>query len=311
MAAYRRSVPYGVLLGLLGAATVIALGQARAISRAATAERTPPGLRFLSDIAYRTDTGSRKTSLDLAAHERDIEGGRPALVFIHGGGWSAGDRRFYRRAMLQWASEGYVCIAPNYRLSGEAKFPAQIEDVRCAIRWLRAHAASYGVDPHRVAAYGVSAGAHLATLAAFAQPEEGLEVGPWQGQSSALQCVTARSGIYDLRPEALGPVGSGDLAVVNLLGAAADEVPELAAQASPMAFLDDSDPPVLVIHGTSDERIPHAAAERLAEECARLGVVCELLSLEGGGHGGARSPEFDARVESAMRQFLEKHLGGP
>jgi acetyl esterase/lipase len=306
----RRRVPNRLLLTLLGAALVVGLVQAYRISRGVTRASVPEGMLSAFDLPYRSDTGSHKTAVDIVYHKQNPPGGRPAILFVHGGGWRSGDRRFYRPALIEWAELGYVAPTVNYRLTSQATFPGAIEDVKTSIRWLRAHAEEYGVDPNRIGAMGVSAGAHLVALAAFAQPGDGLDdAGPYQEESSALACIVARSGVYDLRPEVLGATGSGDLAIVHLLGDRADKVPELARKASPVAFLDPDDPPVLIIHGTDDQRVPFASAERLVSECERVGARYEFLPLQGGGHGGARNPEDEGKVNAAMRAFFAKHLG--
>ncbi len=303
------------LCGLLLALTVaicVALGLAGRITGPATEVALPPALRCDCNVRYRDDLVSRKPYLDLVYHAENPARGRPAIVFVHGGGWSAGDKHFYRPTLVRWAGRGYVAVAVNYRLTGEAVYPAALEDVKASIRWLRAHAEEYGIAPGRVGIAGVSAGAHLAALAGVVQPGDGLEGdGPYPEQSSAVSCVVARSGVYDLRPEALGRSGSRDLAVRGLLGGRADRKPELARSASPVAFLDPADPPMLVIHGTADRRIPVAAAHHMAEALTQAGVAHELLLVEEGNHGGAPTPERERAVQEAMGRFLAAHLGPP
>lgn len=297
------------LLLLFTVAICVALGQAGRITKPATTISLPPTLRAAFNVPYREDTGTRKTTLDIVYHADNAEKRRPAIVFIHGGGWSAGDKHFYRPTLVRWAGKGYVCIGLNYRLAGQGHFPAPIEDVKTAIRWLRAHAGEYGVDPERIAASGVSAGAHLAALAGASQQGDGLDgVGPWQGQSSAVACVIARSGVYDLQPEVLGRNGCKDIAVVALLDGRANEKPALARQASPVAYLDAADPPMLIIHGTTDRRIPYRAAEHLAQALGAAGVEYELLPVDAGGHGDSPSPEREAEVQASVERFLKEHL---
>ncbi|NOX57077.1 MAG: alpha/beta hydrolase, partial [Planctomycetes bacterium] len=159
----------------------------------AVRKRLPKGLEFIPNIAYR-EGNSRAWRLDLVM-PKDQEGPpRPALVFVHGGGWRSGDKRrgYFLHGAIEYAQKGYVCITVNYRLSDEAPFPACVEDVKCAVRWLRAHAKKYHVDPNRIGGYGNSAGAHLVAMLGLVPPEAGLEGdGPYQDQSSRLQAVCA------------------------------------------------------------------------------------------------------------------------
>lgn len=150
-------------------------------SRSGPAVEVPPGVRLIANLSYRD--GNPAWRLDLAVPEPPAKAPRPAIVFVHGGGWRSGDKRrgYFLQGALDYARKGYVCITVNYRLTGEAPFPACIEDVKCAVRWLRAHAGQYDVDPNRIGAYGNSAGAHLVALLGLAGPKAKLEGdGPYQ-----------------------------------------------------------------------------------------------------------------------------------
>jgi acetyl esterase/lipase len=149
----------------------------------------PPGVRVIADIAYR-EGASKAWRLDLAMPKEPADEPRPAIVFVHGGGWRSGDKRKgnFLGPTLAFAAKGYVCITVNYRLLGDAPMPACIEDVKCAVRWLRAHAEEYNVNPERIGAYGNSAGAHLVAMLGVCPPSAGLEGdGPWQEYSSMVQ----------------------------------------------------------------------------------------------------------------------------
>ena len=151
----------------------------------------PAGVQLLTDIGYRE--GSEKWRLDLAMPKENGGGPRPAHVIVHGGGWRSGDKGGgqWRSLPLEYAAKGHVCISVNYRLTDEAPFPACVEDVKCAVRWLRANAEKYNLDPQRVGAYGNSAGAHLVAMLGLVGPEAKLEEdGPYQDQSSLAQVGT-------------------------------------------------------------------------------------------------------------------------
>lgn len=151
----------------------------------------PEGVIVEPDLAYRKGE-SQSWRLDLVRPDQDGDAPRPAIVFIHGGGWRSGDKRrgYFINGAMEYAQRGYVCISVNYRLTGEAPFPACIEDVKCAVRWLRANARKYNIDPRRVGGYGNSAGAHLVAMLGLTGPDAGLEGdGPYRDQSSSLQAV--------------------------------------------------------------------------------------------------------------------------
>ncbi|MCB1020254.1 MAG: alpha/beta hydrolase, partial [Acidobacteria bacterium] len=144
------------------------------------------------DVAY--DTRSPKQKLDLYYDDGAGQGLRPAIVLVHGGGWSSGDKggKLWRTLPVEFAQRGYVAASVNYRLTDEAPTPAQIEDVKAAVRWLRANAERLRLDPDRIGAFGHSAGAHLVALLGLTRPKDGLEGdGPNQEQSSAVQAVLA------------------------------------------------------------------------------------------------------------------------
>ncbi len=135
----------------------------------------PGDVTWMPDIAYRK--GGELWKLDLAMPATETEVPRPAIVIVHGGGWSSGDKRanIWARYPIEYASRGFVAISINYRLLPDDPFPAAIADVRAAVRWLRANAATYNVDPNRIGAYGNSAGAHLALMLGLAGPEPRLD----------------------------------------------------------------------------------------------------------------------------------------
>ena len=148
-----------------------------------------------TDIQYRTGE-SKSWVLDLANPENPRGVLRPAIVIIHGGGWSMGDKAddVYRRMLLDYALQGYVTVSINYRLTQEAPFPACIEDCKCAVRWLRAHAEELKVDPDRIGSYGHSAGAHLSMMLAVSAGNKALEGdGPYKEYSSKVTCAGAGS----------------------------------------------------------------------------------------------------------------------
>jgi acetyl esterase/lipase len=198
---------------------------------------------------------------------------------IHGGGWLEGDKSsFTSRAhgvpgnIEDFAALGFVAATVNYRLSGEAPFPAALEDCRCAVRWLRAHAKDYQIDPERIGAYGNSAGGHLALLLGMTDPEPGVEAdGPYRDQSSRVQAVASDSGPIDLTFQyeqgALKPVVGRFLGGPPEGGRAA-----LYRRASPLHRISTATPPVLLVYGASDEQVPVETADRFVVALGRAGL---------------------------------------
>jgi acetyl esterase/lipase len=300
----RTSLARLFMLAVIGLVVTVALAQRNATPA------LPAGVVLDRDVAYRDDTPRPCNLLDIAYPKEHVKGGHPAIIFVHGGGWQSGSKStFGATALPHYAEEGFVTASINYRLSGTAKFPAQIEDVKAAIRWLRAHADKYNVNPDRIGLIGGSAGAHLVALAAVTSPKDGLEGdGPYLDQSSRVQCVVARSGIYDLRYEAIGDQGNNDPALFGLLGGTAKDEPDLAKKASPVVYLDRDDPPMLIIHGTNDTRIPFRAATYMVEQLKKAGTPYEFIAIEGGGHGGAPTEEKKREVNQAVTKFFDKYL---
>ncbi len=219
---------------------------------------------------------------------------RPAILMIHPGGWMQGDKSAYHGLMAEYAGLGYVTASLDFRPSGVAPFPAAIDDCRLALRWLRALAARFGVDPERIGVTGWSSGAHLAMLLAVSGEE----------RVQAAACV---SGVYDLLLEEGGafPNSGNDPAVVRFLGAPPREIPDLARLASPLHHLTPDDPPLLVLHGELDRRIDVEQVRRFASASRALGRRDETLLLPDGDHGRDVLPPAG---RDAVLRFFARHL---
>lgn len=251
----------------------------------AFADSVPPGWSFDREIAYGSQ--SRAQRLDIL-HPLSHDAPRPAVIHIHGGGWQQGDQGGEKTFALlrRLAHEGYIGVSIGYRLSDEAKFPAAVEDCKLAVRWLRAHAATYGIDPGRIGALGASAGGHLAAMLAVAGPEAGLEgSGGCSEQSSAIGAAVPICAPLDLRAPLCAKYGPDDPLVRGFLGNAAGSVPDLARKASPIAYARASLPPMLFIHGTADARVEPSHTLRMVAALKEAGARAELLLVEKGGHG--------------------------
>ncbi|MFQ6090625.1 MAG: alkaline phosphatase family protein, partial [Candidatus Bipolaricaulia bacterium] len=181
--------------------------------------------------------------LKLDAYRPELPGPLPAIIFVHGGGWVGGDKRGMEPYARYFAERGYVGFAINYRLAPGFKFPAQIEDVKCAVRWVRQHAAEYNVDPDRIGALGTSAGGHLVGLLGVTDGSEGLEGACGDPAiSSRVQAVVPYFGPMDL-VELFSGTAHGAQTAMKLLGTTCEASPETCRRASPIAHVSPDDPP--------------------------------------------------------------------
>ena len=267
----------------------------------------PSNVRAELDIPYAaTDNPRQRLDLYLPKKPAD-EAPLPLVVYVHGGGWQGGDKRGGTMLLPLVQSGEYAVASVGYRLTGEAIWPAQIHDCKAAIRWLRANAARYGIDPDRIGVAGSSAGGHLVCLLGTTAGVADLEgtLGDHDAADSRVACVVNQFGPTDFTDiDGANDAAKGMLA--KLLGGRPDQVPEAARAASPLAHVTKDDAPVLCIHGTADPLVPYSQSTKLDRACEQAGVECLLLTVEGGGHGGFRDPQINVRT----KQFLDKHLRG-
>jgi acetyl esterase/lipase len=260
-------------------------------------------VRRVPDIRYGEVLGYRPLELDLYL-PLGLEGPVPVVVYVHGGGWQRGSRRdppplldadFYD----QIAAQGLAVAAIDYRLSGEARFPAPLEDVRAAVSWIRDHAAAYGLDPGRVCLWGDSAGGHLALLAALTGATVRAAVAwfPVTDLAGMPSDLADAGGVADLGP---------DSREARLLGAPASSVPDLARQGSPVTHARADAPPILLLHGTTDDLVPTAQSIRLAEVLRRAGASVELELVPGATHFWKGASDVDAIIRRSI-EFLRAH----
>jgi Esterase/lipase len=259
-----------------------------------------------TDIEY-AKAGDVSLKLDFYRPKVDADRPRPLVVWIHGGGWQNGNKSSGAgRLSALVASGDYVGASVGYRLTDVASFPAQIHDCKAAIRYLRANAASLGINPDKIGVWGSSAGGHLVSLLGTSGDVKDVEgdLGT-TGVSSRVSCVVDFCGPSDflsigLEAPRLNQPGQP---VFKLLGGPAKEKADLARQASPVTFVTKDDPPFLIMHGTDDKTVPLQQAELLYEAEKKAGVDATFVKIEGGGHGFG-GPAVEARV----RDFLARHL---
>ncbi len=252
--------------------------------------------------------GERELQLDLW---RPKAAGQPlpAIVCIHGGGWFKGERGSMANLAQALAVRGYVTATISYRLSGEAKFPAAIQDAKAAVRFLRANAATFGLEPGAIGVTGLSAGGHLAALLTTSGGVAELEGdGGHAGVSSAVQAGIAMGAQSDLLSERIAELSArpDDPFYRTFLGASQAENRSVYALASPRHHLDKADPPLLFMTGELDDPSTHADAMRA--DLAKLGIATGLTVIPKAPHAFlGRQTAFDACVE-ASAAFFGKHL---
>lgn len=276
--------------------------QGRGISTEQLLNSAPEDVVIEADIAYRPGD-SKAWRLDLVRPKEDSDQPRAGIIFVHGGGWRSGDKRTgtFLRGAIEYAQKGYVCITVNYRLTGEASFPACVEDVKCAVRWFRAHAKDYNIDPDRLGGYGNSAGAHLVAMLGLCKPDAKLEGdGPYQDQSSLLQAVCASATPSDL--SLLPRWAPGD----NRFEGDAEERIAMIRTCSPVTHVGQDAPPFLLIHGTDDRTVNVKHGDILAEALKRAGRDVTYLRIDGAGHGVYT--QHSDLTKPAMEAFFARTL---
>ena len=280
------------------------------------------GSTVMTDVVYSTIPGYRPLHLDLYRASADATP-RPLVVLVHGGGWWAGNQRAasafldFPAVLANLAQRGYVVASIEYRLSGEASFPAQQLDLQQAVRFLRANAARLGIDPAKMAFWGISAGAQLAALDAVTcvTSSAGSSGKTPGGGSDCVQGFVGWFGPYDL--DAHVREGTGDTSVRSLLNCGADAcAPGALADASPIHFVDGKDPPVLLIHGTEDIQVLPAQSAAFAERLRTAGVPVELLLIPDVGHGfigatQAATRDASRQALSATFDFVDRLFASP
>ncbi len=253
------------------------------------------------DIAYVT-AGHERQKLDLYLPQG--AGPFPLVIWIHGGAWRAGSKE--NTPALPLLAQGYAIASINYRLSQHAIFPAQINDCKAAIRWLRENAAKNQLDPDRFAVWGSSAGGHLAALVGTSgDVTEMTGLKEKEPTSSRVQAVIDWFGPTDFTKMG-GKHNDAKSPESILVGGAVQEKLDIVKQANPVTYVSKDDPPFLIMHGADDPAVPHSQSELLDQALDRVGVSSELVILPKTGHGGG---EFNSpTTRTTISDFLKKSL---
>jgi acetyl esterase/lipase len=274
-----------------------------------TTQSTPPqgseGTIVYRDLPY-VSGGHERQKLDLYLPKAKEK--TPLIIRIHGGAWLAGNKE--SEGPQDYLSSGFAVASINYRLSRHAVFPAQTQDCKAAVRFLRANAQKYNLDPNRFAAWGPSAGGHLAALLGTTSDVNEFDVGENLSVSSRVQAVADYFGPTDFLQMEEHRLPNGmhhntpDSPESMLIGGNIQDNPEKVAKANPITYVTEDDPPFLIIHGDKDPLVPHHQSELLEAALKKTGVPVLFYTVKGAGHDGFKDPN----VPRLTKEFLEKHL---
>ncbi len=267
----------------------------------------PDSVLLTQDIEY-GQGGGESLKLDLY-QRKGLDHPVPAILFIHGGGWSKGGRNDYHFYCVKFAELGYVVATASYRLVPEWQYPAAVHDVKCAVRWLRANAMKYHIDPEMIGVAGGSAGGHLSMMVGYSSDVPELEGdGGNDDVSSQVQAVVNLYGPTDLTV----PVAAEHPTVLAFFGDnKIDEVRTDYEQASPLTHVTEDDPPTLIIQGTIDDLVPVSQADALALKLHEVGVPFRYDRLTGWPHTLDLAEVINVRCRRLMREFFAEYLPLP
>ena len=267
--------------------------------------KVPEGITAHRNIAYVTD-GHERQKLDL--YVPDTGENLPLVIWVHGGAWRGGNKKHY--VPKAYLNAGYAGASINYRLSQHATFPAQIEDVKAAVRWLRANAETYRIDPNRFAAWGSSAGGHLVAMLGTTGDIDEFRAGENLHISSQVQAVVDYYGPTDFLQMDAHRLPDGlvhdapDSPESQLVGGPIQAHKDRVAKANPITYVSKDDPPFLIIHGDQDKLVPYHQSVLLKDALEKAGVSVKFYRVKGGGHGWFKDP----KVPELTKAFLEQHL---
>lgn len=268
----------------------------------------PEGWSYHHNTAIGTVDGV-ELRLDLVVPDTAPEKPLPMLVFIHGGGWNRGDKSAHARRIAGFPNRGYAGASITYRFTPEHPHPAQISDVQAAIRFIKAHAETFGIDPNRVILWGNSAGGHLASLTGTASnsiefPRNGL----WEAENHSVFAVISFAGPNS---NFLSNESNNNRSMTAFLGAPSLSVPERALEAMPITHIDPTDPPFFIAHGDADTIVPVQSSRDFVAALKDAKVLVEYHELPGGGHNlSSTHPEAQLLAYSFIERLLAEQQSG-
>ncbi|MFN3653254.1 MAG: alpha/beta hydrolase fold domain-containing protein [Armatimonadota bacterium] len=255
-----------------------------------------------NDVQY-GEAGGERLLLDV--YQPEGEGPHPAVMIVHGGGWAGGNKRGHQHTGNLLASHGYVAFSVGYRFAPKHPFPAAVDDVQRAVRWVRAHAKEYRIDPERIGALGDSAGGHLVSMLGASDTRDN-SVPELSRYSSRVRAVVNYYG-----PTELERMWKTELVrdlLRNFLGGPPEEKRDNYRAASPYEKLDRRTAPHLIFHGTADQIVPEEQAHLLHEKLRKNDVESTLVIFEGAGHGWSPTSSEGQRAEREILAFFARHL---
>jgi acetyl esterase/lipase len=281
----------------------------------------PGGVKAWRDVTYQVNPGYRPQIVDIYVPAG--KGPHPLVLYIHGGGWMGGHTRQsgafdnFPKMLAAFAAEGFTVASVEYRLSGEATFPAQAKDIFAALRFLRQNAAQYHIDPSRVGVFGGSAGGHLAALTGLACTDGKIDatLDPASANDGCVQATAAWYGIHDFAT--MPRITQKDSAEQRLLGCKDSTcTPEAIRAASPISYVDVKDAPVLLLHGVDDKVVPVGQSQQLEAALKAAGVPVSATYYPGIDHSFMGATPDDTRRTSlkamnATFDFFHDKLGVP
>lgn len=285
---------------LLGAVCLLALSGL--LSQKACAD----ALKITRDVVYGT-VEETKLLLDAYQPATDTET-RPAIVLIHGGGFIGGDKQFYAPMARHLVEKGYVAFSLNYRLAPKFHYPAQVDDVQRAVRWIRAHADAYHIDPERIGALGDSAGGYLAAMLGTRDTRDNSAT-ELSKYSSRVECVVDLYGPTDFTiPASQAGATANALSLLKMFfGKTQDEAMDLYKDGSPIIYVAKSSAPFLILHGTADKLVPVDQSQRFCDALKAAGVESTLILMHKYPHGFL-SPAQPKEAGVLADSFFASHL---
>lgn len=302
------TILWSLLVVALFAAPPARAQQAQTKSATPAAPRVPEGVKSHRDLGY-VANGHERHKLDLFVPEK-ADGPLPLVIWVHGGGWQNGSKEGCPPLRNGYTERGYAVASINYRLSGHAVFPAQIEDCKAAVRWLRANAKKYNLDPKRFGVWGSSAGGHLVALLGTSGDVKDYDVGANLDQSSRVQAVCDYYGPTDFMVFVTTPGyeshASATSPEAKLIGGAVTENKDKAARVNPITYVSKDDPPFLIVHGDQDRTVPINQSQLLFDTLKKAGVRTHFHTIKGAGHGqGFGGPEIEPMVSAFFDRVLK------
>lgn len=302
--------PGSRVLAALIAATALALVAVACRSVSGAGSPFPAAEKVDRGVTY-CRPGGVSLKMDIY-YPNGLTGTAPTVVWVHGGGWELGGRQLDARApgVNDLLAQGFILASVDYRLAPNYMFPAQIEDVKCAIRFLRANGSRYRVDAAHIGIWGASAGGHLAALAGLAGPDAGFEGTGYNDQPSAVQAVVDMFGPADL--EAPGYVTNNPDVAQKVFGALPGQQTDVFKRASPTSYVSGDAPPFFILQGDSDRIVPAAQSQELYDRMKAAGADVSLLMVQNADHGflprGDPIEPSQQQINALIVAFFERTL---